>query len=57
LSFTTEAVDELTRVSWPSGKDVRLGTIVVIIMVTIAGAVLGVLDLGLTAIVRAILGA
>jgi preprotein translocase SecE subunit len=57
LNFTTNAVSELVKVSWPSAKDVRLGTIVVIITVIVAGIVLGFLDMGINASIRAILGA
>jgi preprotein translocase subunit SecE len=56
LNFSTDAIAELIRVHWPSQKDVTLGTIVVIITVIVAGIALGVLDLGLTALIRTIIG-
>jgi preprotein translocase SecE subunit len=56
-NFTSEAVHELIHVSWPNDKEVRIGTIVVIVTVVVAGLVLGVVDMGLTAAIRAALGA
>lgn len=55
--FSTDAIDELTKVSWPTQKDVRLGTIVVIITVLLAGVFFGIVDTVFTAVVRAILSA
>jgi preprotein translocase SecE subunit len=55
LNFTEEAVGELVKVSWPTTKEVRLGTIVVIITVLAAGVVLGVIDIAFTALIRTIL--
>lgn len=56
-NFGTDAVAELIRVHWPTQKDVTLGTIVVILTVILAGIALGVLDLGLIALIRTIIGA
>jgi preprotein translocase subunit SecE len=56
VAFTTDSIGELDKVSWPSKKQVQLGTVVVILTVVIAGAILGVLDFGLTALIRVILG-
>ncbi len=56
LNFTTDAVSELFKVSWPTKKDVRLGTIVVIFTVVIAGIVLGLIDLGFTSLVKTLIG-
>jgi preprotein translocase SecE subunit len=55
--FVTDAVGELTHVSWPSQKDVRVGVIVVVVTVAVAGVVLGVLDLGLVGLIRTLIGA
>jgi preprotein translocase SecE subunit len=55
-NFASDAVGELVKVSWPTAKDVRLGTIVVIITVCAAGVALGVLDLGIAAVIRYVLG-
>jgi len=42
--FMNEVIVELSRVTWPTQKDTRSATIVVIIMVLISGVVLGFLD-------------
>ncbi len=55
--FANDAIGELIRVHWPTQKDVTLGTIVVIVTVLTAGVVLGFLDMGLTGLVRALIGA
>lgn len=55
--FTTDAVSEMAKVSWPSAKDTRLGTIVVILTVVIAGTILGLLDMAMVAIIRSLIGA
>lgn len=57
FQFVSDAVDELVRVIFPGPREVRVGTIVVIITCVLAGAALGVLDLGITSFVRAIIGA
>ncbi|MEO5971635.1 MAG: preprotein translocase subunit SecE [Bdellovibrionia bacterium] len=42
--FMNEVLVELSRVAWPTQKDTRSATVVVIIMVLISGMVLGLLD-------------
>ncbi len=42
--FMGEVVLELSRVSWPTPKDARAATVIVVIMVLISGVVLGFLD-------------
>ena len=42
--FMNEVMVELSRVTWPTQKDTRSATMVVIIMVVISGMVLGFLD-------------
>ena len=42
--FMTEVVVELSRVSWPSQKETRASTILVVIMVVISGLFLGLMD-------------
>jgi preprotein translocase SecE subunit len=54
-AFATDAVAELSRVSWPSPKETRVGTVVVIITVLLAGAILGVVDLGFIAFVKTLI--
>jgi preprotein translocase SecE subunit len=56
-NFSMDATAELAKTSWPGQKEVRIGTIVVIITVLLSGLVLGGLDLIFTHIVRALLGA
>lgn len=54
-TFSTDAVAELIKVTWPAQKDVVMGTIVVIITVLVSGAALGVLDLGLQGLISTII--
>jgi preprotein translocase subunit SecE len=42
--FMNEVIVELSRVTWPTQKDTRSATVVVIIMVLISGMILGLLD-------------
>ena len=42
--FMNEVIVELSRVTWPTQRDTRSATIVVIVMVLISGVVLGLLD-------------
>ncbi len=56
-NFVSDSVSELVSMSWPNQKDVQIGTVVVIATVIIAGVILGVLDLGLTALVKFFIGA
>jgi len=53
--FVTDAVHELALVSWPSQKETRLGTIVVIVTVVLAGLILGTIDIGFMALVKTII--
>jgi preprotein translocase SecE subunit len=55
--FISDAVHELLNVSWPNEKEVKLGTIVVIITVILSGIALGTLDIGLLWFVRQAIGA
>lgn len=57
LNFCTDSVSELIKVIWPNQRDVTIGTIVVIITVLVSGAALGVLDMGLRALVSTVIGA
>ena len=42
--FMTEVVVELSRVSWPTQKETRGATVLVVVMVLISGLFLGFLD-------------
>ena len=55
--FVHDAVAELVKVSWPSKREVRFGTFIVIITVLVAGVCLGALDLFLTKAVKLTIGA
>ncbi len=54
--FLKEVKIELKKVVWPSRKDTIASTSVVIIIVMIIDVVLGLVDLGLSRIIRLILG-
>jgi preprotein translocase subunit SecE len=43
--LATEVASELSKVTWPSAKEVRAATIVVVVMTLIAAAILGLFDL------------
>jgi preprotein translocase SecE subunit len=53
--FSAESISELTKVSWPTSKEVQLGTTVVIITVLLAGLILGGIDILLVKIVQSII--
>ena len=46
--FINEVVAEAKRVSWPTRKELRAGTSVVIVMTLVMAFIVGVLDLLLT---------
>ena len=56
-NFCSDAMLELTKVSFPGSKEIRFGTLVVIVTVVIAGTFLGLVDMAFTAIVRTVIGA
>jgi preprotein translocase subunit SecE len=53
-TFFSEVITELKKVSWPTRKEVRDTTVVVIIAVIIFGVYLFVIDLALQAILQQI---
>ncbi len=53
--FTTEVVEELSRVTWPTVDDTTKATIVVLIMVLISGGILGLFDALWTAILTRVM--
>jgi len=53
--FLREVKIELKKVTWPSRKDTIYATIVVLISVFIFGFFLGIVDLGLSRLVRLVL--
>ena len=54
--FLKEAWIELKKVTWPTPKQAIVSTSVVIIVTLIMSAFLGLVDLGLTKLIRVILG-
>ncbi|MBP1721683.1 MAG: preprotein translocase, SecE subunit [Deltaproteobacteria bacterium] len=56
LQFLQEVQLELKKVVWPTRKDTLASTSVVLIIVIIIAFFLGLIDLGLTRIIRVILG-
>ena len=54
--FLREANVELKKVTWPTPKEALASTSVVIVVVIIISLFLGVVDLGLTKIIRLVLG-
>ena len=56
VQFLKEVQLELKKVVWPTRKDTLASTSVVLIIVIIIAFFLGLIDLGLTRIIRVILG-
>lgn len=54
--FLTDVKVELNKVTWPTRKDTYASTIVVIVLVLVAAAYLGGIDLILSRVIRLILG-
>ena len=54
--FLKEARVELRKVTWPTPKEALASTSVVIVVVIIMSLFLGVVDIGLTRIIRLVLG-
>jgi len=53
--FLKEARTELRKVTWPTPKEALASTSVVIVVVIILSIFLGIVDLGLTRIIRLVL--
>jgi preprotein translocase subunit SecE len=54
--FLKEAKIELKKVVWPTPKEALISTSVVVVFVIIVSIFLGVVDFGLTKIIKLILG-
>ncbi len=54
--FLRESRGELRKVTWPTPKEALSSTSVVIVVVIIISIFLGIVDLGLTKIIRLVLG-
>ncbi|MBW2174800.1 MAG: preprotein translocase subunit SecE [Deltaproteobacteria bacterium] len=55
MQFLREVKIELKKVTWPSRKETLASTAVVIIIVIIISAFLGLVDLGLSNLIRFVL--
>jgi preprotein translocase subunit SecE len=55
IQFLREVKIELKKVTWPSRKQTMGSTVVVIILVMIISFFLGVVDIGLSSLIRAVL--
>jgi preprotein translocase subunit SecE len=55
VQFLGEVKVELKKVTWPSKKDAMASTVVVIILVMIVSAFLGLVDVGLSSLIRMVL--
>jgi preprotein translocase subunit SecE len=55
VQFLREVKIELKKVTWPSRKDALASTLVVIILVMIVSAFLGLVDVGLSSLIRVVL--
>lgn len=56
LQFLREVETELKKVTWPTRKQTAASTVVVIVLVIIFSVFLGLVDAGLSGIIRFILG-
>ena len=55
VQFLREVKIELKKVTWPSKKETMASTVVVIILVMIVSAFLGLVDVGLSSMIRLVL--
>jgi preprotein translocase subunit SecE len=55
VQFLRESKIELKKVTWPTKKEAMASTVVVIILVVIVSAFLGLVDVGLSSLIRAVL--
>jgi len=55
MQFLREVRTELKKVTWPSRKDTLSGTVVVLVAVIIIALFLGIVDYGLSGLVKQLL--
>jgi preprotein translocase subunit SecE len=55
IQFLREVKTELKKVTWPSRKDTLSGTVVVLVAVLIIAIFLGIVDSGLSGLVKQLL--
>ena len=56
INFLKQSVGELKKSTWLSRQEVIQSTILVIIVVALVSAYVGIIDLGLTQVLSAIIG-
>lgn len=56
MQFLRESRVELRKVTWPTPKEALASTSVVIVVVIVVSMFLGIVDFGLTKLVRLVLG-
>ena len=54
-AFTRDIIEELKKVTWPSRKDTLSGTAVVLVAVFIIAMFLGIVDSGLSSLIKELL--
>jgi preprotein translocase subunit SecE len=55
IQFIKEAKTELKKVSWPSRKETAASTVVVLVLIILAAIYLGMVDLGLSNVIKALI--
>jgi preprotein translocase subunit SecE len=55
FQFIKETRFELKRVTWPSRKETVAGTVVVLVIVLIVAFFLGIVDMGLSTVIKRVL--
>ena len=55
MQFLREVKTELKKVTWPTRKDTLAGTVVVLVAVFIIATFLGIVDSGLSALIKELL--
>ena len=56
LQFLREAKDELSKVTWPNRDEVTSFTMVVVVTVFLIAGFLWIVDTGLLALIKAVMG-
>ena len=56
ITFFQEVWAELKKVHWPTTKETYAATAVVLVIVTVIAVFLGIVDAGLSQIIRSVLG-
>ena len=56
VTFLSEVWIELRKVHWPTRKETYAATVVVVVLTIAVAALLGLVDFGLSYLIRAVLG-